>query len=239
MVPAYLYKITNLKNSKVYIGMTIDPKRRWREHCTGNTGCHKLVNAFNKYGLDNFEFRIMAKGSIDYISELEMKAIVSFDSIDNGYNIHHGSTIIKGFTASELYTTPVYVSGYWFPCAKIAMISLNMSSRKYKSRRDRGILHQSCDKPIKTKVELSEKDLISRVPWGSDKMKEKKSRSMKGKNSGELNGMFGKKNTSRSRKVVIYGVEYESITDAVRKTEFTKSQIEKRLKKGVENFSYT
>ena len=92
MVPAYLYKITNSVNSKVYIGMTIDPERSWKEHCRGSTGCRKLVNAFNKHGTDKFDFTILAKGSIEYISELEMKAIIAYNSVDSGYNIHHGST---------------------------------------------------------------------------------------------------------------------------------------------------
>ncbi|AMR57790.1 putative homing endonuclease [Pseudomonas phage vB_PsyM_KIL4] len=62
---------------------------------------------------------------------------------------------------------------------------------------------------------------------------------MKGKNSGERNGMFGRKNPSRNRAVIVEGVQYESISDAVNNTEYTKSQIEKRLAKGVDGFSYT
>ena len=234
----YLYKITNTVNGKVYIGKTKDPKRRWREHQNKDTGCLKLVNAFNKYGNQNFTFTVLCIGSPSYISDLEVVAILRYDSIVNGYNIHLGSRIIKGFSPNELLIEPVFVSGFWFPCADYAMYKLKMSSRKYKSRRDRGVLGLETDKPIKTSTILTQEHIESHVSWGSKEMKEKKRRSMIGKNKGELNGMFGKLNNHRSRKVIIEGIVYTSISEAVRKTDYTKSQIEKRLKKGHPDFKY-
>lgn len=234
----FLYKITNNVTNKVYIGKTKDPKRRWREHQNKDTGCIKLVNSFNKHGKENFTFTVLCIGSPNYIGELEILAIKSYDSISNGYNIHLGSRIISGFTANELLNDPVFVSGFWFPCADHAMYKMGMSARTYKSRRDRGVLGLETDKPIKVAVKLTEEDFNVHLPWGSEKFTEKKRQLMLGKNKGDKNAMFGNFNNHRSRAIKIFGVEYPSISEAVRLTEYTKSQIEKRLKKGHPDFKY-
>lgn len=55
-----IYKITNIQNSKVYIGESEDIPRRWIEHLTELvTNKHynyKLQEDFNKYGIDNLKF---------------------------------------------------------------------------------------------------------------------------------------------------------------------------------------
>jgi group I intron endonuclease len=49
-----IYKITNVKNGKVYIGSAQNIHRRWKEHLrtlsNGTHHCKYLQNAFNKYG---------------------------------------------------------------------------------------------------------------------------------------------------------------------------------------------
>lgn len=52
--PWYLYVITNLVNGKQYVGITINPKKRWIFHC-----CHQtqvIGRAIRKYGKENFQF---------------------------------------------------------------------------------------------------------------------------------------------------------------------------------------
>lgn len=56
----YIYLITNLINSKKYVGKTTTTiKERWQEHCSDNKKdrCNKrpLYDAFNKYGIENFK----------------------------------------------------------------------------------------------------------------------------------------------------------------------------------------
>ena len=58
-----VYCIENLKNGKKYIGQSIDLEKRKHEHFrTLKKDCHTnnhLQNAFNKYGENNFKFRIL------------------------------------------------------------------------------------------------------------------------------------------------------------------------------------
>lgn len=58
-----IYKITNLKNGKFYIGSSKDIEFRWSEHkkhLNGNYHINKkLQNAWNFYGKENFEFTII------------------------------------------------------------------------------------------------------------------------------------------------------------------------------------
>ena len=66
---AGIYKITNLINSKVYIGQSRNIEERWKEHIEkGNNQNseeynYPLYQAFRKYGIDNFKFEILEECS--------------------------------------------------------------------------------------------------------------------------------------------------------------------------------
>ena len=63
----YIYKHTNKKNGKVYIGKTLDkPEDRWRDHVNeANSGKYnyRFHNAIRKYGEDAFSMEIIEKCS--------------------------------------------------------------------------------------------------------------------------------------------------------------------------------
>lgn len=58
-----IYKIINIYDNKVYVGSSIDIKRRWHEHkkeLRKNKHCNlHLQFAWNKYGEQNFQFEII------------------------------------------------------------------------------------------------------------------------------------------------------------------------------------
>jgi group I intron endonuclease len=58
-----IYRIKNLVNGKIYYGSSKDIKKRWRTHKNKlNNGKHHnspLLNAWNKYGEENFIFEII------------------------------------------------------------------------------------------------------------------------------------------------------------------------------------
>ena len=86
-----IYKITNPKN-KIYIGCTIDFKRRVSEYrrlrMTGQT---KLYNSLVKYGYDNHKFEIIEECTNKILHEREIYYIKYFNCIKEGLNIRLGS----------------------------------------------------------------------------------------------------------------------------------------------------
>jgi len=96
-----IYKITNLKNNKGYIGQSTDIKKRWRNHKFElKNNLHNnpyLQNAFNKHGEEAFEFRIIEKTSPENLDEAEEFWIDYFDSTnpEKGYNLKYGGNSSK------------------------------------------------------------------------------------------------------------------------------------------------
>lgn len=98
-----IYKITNLKNGKVYIGQSTNIEKRWRTHktdlkCNRHHNIH-LQNAWNKYGKESFSFSIIIECPKDDLDSLEKHYINEYDSFKNGYNRDSGGK--KGKTISE------------------------------------------------------------------------------------------------------------------------------------------
>ena len=60
---AGIYQIRNLLNSKIYIGSTVNLRKRKNRHFSElNLNCHyniHLQRAFNKYGKENFVFEVL------------------------------------------------------------------------------------------------------------------------------------------------------------------------------------
>ena len=101
-----IYKITNLKNGKFYIGSSKDIEFRWSEHkkhLNGNYHINKkLQNAWNFYGKENFEFTIVELVSNDETFLLEREQFY-FDIFkpyikEIGYNIGKKSSGGDNFT---------------------------------------------------------------------------------------------------------------------------------------------
>ena len=143
----YLYKITNLVNGKVYIGVTVNPAARKSQHfCYPSS--ERLVNkAVSKYGKGSFSFEILCVGSREYIYELEAKAILAFNSMGIsgwGYNISaggdSGSYPNREPVDKRSDDTPRYVSGFWFPSKRSALRALDWGVGKYNSRAKKGTL---------------------------------------------------------------------------------------------------
>jgi group I intron endonuclease len=92
-----LYCITNLINNKVYIGQAADISKRWSDHRRAfklNKPTQAIHFAFIKYGLENFQFEIIAtcKGQ-DNANYLETELVSQYDSYignNKGYNLTLG-----------------------------------------------------------------------------------------------------------------------------------------------------
>jgi group I intron endonuclease len=92
----YIYKITNSKTNKCYIGITTkeDPNDRWINHkhaIKGGRGCPLLRNAFNKYGEEAFKFEVLLICFDEDLYIYEKQYIKKYNSLTpNGYNAHEG-----------------------------------------------------------------------------------------------------------------------------------------------------
>ena len=92
---AYIYKITNTQNGKIYVGKTLDSvEKRFKEHCKDSRRqrCEKrpLYDAMNKYGIESFKVETIEQCSENIINERETYWIDKLDSFHNGYNATKG-----------------------------------------------------------------------------------------------------------------------------------------------------
>lgn len=104
-----IYQIKNLVNNKSYIGLSVDIEKRWAQHKNAlnkNRHCNeKLQNAWNKYGVENFQWNILEECEYEKCFDREIYYIQLFNSFDQGYNLTRGGD--KG--GSEYWEKPVYV----------------------------------------------------------------------------------------------------------------------------------
>lgn len=97
---AYIYKITNNINQKVYIGQTImAPMQRWQKHKSDArlNRSYPLYKAMNKYGINNFSFEVLEEVDIEQLNEKERYYINLYNSYinadnSNGYNATLGGS---------------------------------------------------------------------------------------------------------------------------------------------------
>lgn len=87
-----IYKIENLINYKVYIGLSNNIEHRWNKHKSiafnpKDKGYnYPIYRAIRKYGLENFSFEILEECKVSELSKKEKEYISKFDSFFNGYN---------------------------------------------------------------------------------------------------------------------------------------------------------
>ena len=90
-----VYLIKNKINEKIYIGSTINFKDRWTKHISGKGNTH-LFNSIKKYGLENFEFKILELVDISNNRNLLYEKEQKWMDL---YNIKNTKTFNIRFTA--------------------------------------------------------------------------------------------------------------------------------------------
>lgn len=95
----YIYKIENLINHKVYVGLTNNPSRRKTRHfydlSKGQHDNPHLQKAYDKYGLENFKFEVIQEYncSEDEIKQYEKYWIKELKAYGEGYNCNPGGDL--------------------------------------------------------------------------------------------------------------------------------------------------
>ena len=100
-----IYKIVNISNEKVYVGQTVNMKKRWSTHkkllSQGNHfNCH-LQRACNKDGMDILSFEVIELCEKGDLNEREIHWISKLSSFKNGYNFTEGGGGTRGYMFTE------------------------------------------------------------------------------------------------------------------------------------------
>lgn len=106
-----IYKITNTKNGKFYIGRAEGKKgffRRWYEHRRSlrknSHGCAYLQRSYNKYGESCFTFEVLeVRDYGEPLADLESEYIVNLEAMwfQKGYNMINKKTEFPNFVRED------------------------------------------------------------------------------------------------------------------------------------------
>lgn len=101
----FVYKITCSINGKSYIGISVDPQRRLRQHRNKarNGSGYALHNAMRKHGVDTFAMTVLLEVSTEEEAlQMEEKLILEHNTVAPlGYNLTVGGETPKGKLLSE------------------------------------------------------------------------------------------------------------------------------------------
>ena len=89
-----IYKLTNLKNQKVYIGQAANLADRWKDHIKAGLGIdtpnNMLYAAMIKDGVENFTFEVLEECERSDLNDRETYYIEFYRSQEHGYNMTKG-----------------------------------------------------------------------------------------------------------------------------------------------------
>lgn len=89
-----IYKITNTINNHAYIGLAVNITDRWAQHRNpynhDREDTKVLYKAFEKYGIENFNFEVLEECSPEMLGAREKYWIAYYDTFYNGYNMTAG-----------------------------------------------------------------------------------------------------------------------------------------------------
>jgi len=99
----YIYTITNKTDNKTYVGQTVqDVELRWKDHLKRGSNCRYLKSAINKYGVDNFVFKLVCITFDNKLDDMEIQYIEKYKSlVPNGYNLRRGGNSGRHHTETK------------------------------------------------------------------------------------------------------------------------------------------
>jgi group I intron endonuclease len=87
---AGVYAIVHVASGRAYVGSAVSMGHRWHVHqrrLRNGTHNRKLQNAWNKYGEDAFEFRVLEVSAVTDLLVREQAYMDRLDAVDAGYNV--------------------------------------------------------------------------------------------------------------------------------------------------------
>ena len=184
-----IYTITNKLNGKQYIGKTSRIKERWPEH-TRKLKKKKHFNphlqyAWNKYGENAFEFKVIKYCKERYLNRFEKLYIKIYNARETGYNIHEGGDcgsgkhgLFYGHHHTEEAKKKISEANKGIPCSEEAKKKLSIIAKdRYKNKRNHPWYGRKHSEESKKKISENHADI-----------------------SGENNPMYGRKHSIQSKK---------------------------------------
>ena len=106
---AYIYKITNIINQKIYIGKTVlTPEERFSQHLRDskkeNINNRPLYKAINKYGEENFLLETIEECDYAILDEREIYWINYYNSFHYGYNATIGGDGKQQYDYNQIFS---------------------------------------------------------------------------------------------------------------------------------------
>lgn len=170
---AFIYKITNKINNKVYVGKTIyNVQKRWRQHIQESkkerSKNRPLYKAINKYGVENFIVEIIEECDVSQLSEREIYWIQLYRSYvgwkpNQGYNATLGGDgkfycdydkiyqlWLNGHTFQEIQT----ITGYAKETIRHALIDNKIATLEIRKRSNERRYRKIIMLDIKTNAEI-------------------------------------------------------------------------------------
>lgn len=89
-----IYKITNTKNEKSYIGQSTNIEERWKQHKQAIQTSDKSWYPLARDGVDDFTFEVLQQCKAEELDELEDYWVDYYKSYINGYNVIQFPTIL-------------------------------------------------------------------------------------------------------------------------------------------------
>lgn len=157
-----IYKITNNITNEVYIGQSVNIKRRWQEHLLHGRkqDCKnsELYNAMRTYGIENFSFEIIEECRKEKLNEREKYYIAYYDSYNNGYNMQIGNNYSRIVTDEQIKKLIFLLQNTCLSQTEIAE-QLDIS-RTYVSRFNKGLIRNQSylSYPLRKATMLQKRD---------------------------------------------------------------------------------
>ena len=89
-----IYKLTNLKNQKTYVGQAVNLSDRWKDHVKAGLGIdtpsNMLYAAMMEDGVENFTFEVIEECERSQLNDREKYYIAFYRSQEHGYNMSRG-----------------------------------------------------------------------------------------------------------------------------------------------------
>lgn len=146
-----IYKITNLANSKIYIGSSVDILTRFKAHKSALNGNYHvnphLQSAWNKYGEGCFQFEVLRVTSTSILRKAENLYVNKYKCLDRkkGYNKTVVLSEKETFKQEETKMKNTVYFGCYSRAGKLVKVFRNMEEVEMFLGRRSSRVYESCN----------------------------------------------------------------------------------------------